>query len=121
MTLEEAKGILSLLYIEQLNKSADCAAAFAFEKANFYDDRCKAIDTVLKALEEQQKEIEEITTENENLTLSQLDFTKSHISKDKIREKIKELGKDIPMMTPRYFDWDSSEVIKLLEELLVEV
>jgi len=43
---------------------------------------------------------------------------KESIPKEKIREKIKELGKDIPIMTPRYFDWDSCEVIKLLQKLL---
>ena len=55
----------------------------------------EAIDTILKVLD-------------------------NSIPKEKIREKIKELGKDIPMMTPRYFDWNSSEVIKLLKELLGE-
>lgn len=97
MTLEEAKERLqelletNKLYLSQITDDKTDIIYRA-------DDMCKdllAIDTALKALEDS-------------------------IPKEKIREKIKELGKDIPMMTPRYFEWDSSEVIKLLKELLGE-
>lgn len=103
MTLEEAKDILEYsdkdYFMETLYETYHQSNVKRFEKA---------IDTVLKALEEYEKQLD-------------LDYVRdNYIPKEKVREKIKELGKDIPMMTPRYFDWDSSEVIKLLEELLGE-
>ena len=93
MTLEEAKRELHSLVKEYM--SCSVIGLDMQVDVRFGEDRCKAIDTVLKALEDS-------------------------MPKEKVREKIKELGKDIPMMTPRYFDWDSGEVIELLKELLGE-
>ena len=102
MTLEEEKDI------EYLRKYIN----FETKGERSLD---KAIDTVLKALEEQQKEIEEITIENENLTLSQLDLTKRNISKDEIREKIKDLQEN-----NNGDDYNLANVVNILKELIGE-
>lgn len=120
MTLGEAKDILSNLFFDDHEFAVRTGEYMCISGEKTGEKVKEAIDTVLKALEEQQKEIEEIKTENENLTLSQLDFTKRHISKDKIREKIKEREskRDNAEMnfTSALFERD----INLLEELIKE-
>ena len=117
MTLEEAKDILSFVYTEYADKSAECACKYNdFETANYFDDRCEAIDTVLRAL---------VETENHSYYLEENRLPKdyvreNYIPKEKIREKIKEQEQrrnncELEMIAA-LFERD----INLLEELLGE-
>ena len=75
----------------------------------------KAIGTVCNIIIKQQKEIEEISREELNTIISCID--KHYISKDRIREKIYELEKDIETHSIYEENWNKINVLKeLLEE-----
>lgn len=108
------------------------------EQSNYIVEKAEevnnAIGIVLKLLEKQQKEIERLYKDNYRLDReNQLKFEKAvdtsdYVSKDKIREKIKEL-KDNRSYLSKFDDWKEKEYtnedinnmcVEVLEDLLGE-
>lgn len=106
------------------------------EQSNYIVEKAEevnnAIGIVLKLLEKQQKEIERLYKDNYRLDReNQLKFEKAvdtsdYVSKDKIREKIKELKDNRPYLS-KFDDWKEKEYtnedinnmcVEVLEDLL---
>lgn len=106
------------------------------EQSNYIVEKAEevnnAIGIVLKLLEKQQKEIERLYKDNFRLDReNQLKFeravdTSDYVSKDKIREKIKELKDNRPYLS-KFDDWKEKEYtnedinnmcVEVLEDLL---
>ena len=90
--------------------------------------RQKYITTILNLIEKQQKEIEKLKQEMEERLIGREEITKyemgyeienNYISKDKIRDKIKELENKKNCGNSIVF-WEISSQIDLLKELLEE-
>ena len=106
------------------------------EQSNYIVEKAEevnnAIGIVLKLLENQQKEIERLYKDNYRLDReNQLKFERAvdasdYVSKDKIREKIKELKDNRPYLS-KFDDWKEKEYtnedinnmcVEVLEDLL---
>ena len=118
-------------YTEEVNKAIEAMKDKLDNDENswFYYDE---IETIFDLLEKQNKEIERLYKDNYRLDReNQLKFeravdTSDYVSKDKIREKIKELKDNRPYLS-KFDDWKEKEYtnedinnmcVEVLEDLL---
>ena len=71
------------------------------------------LDTIFNLIDKQQKEIEELKERQDYARLEKEQLLKNGISKDKIREKIKEYNE-------KYYIYEEDNAVEVLQELLEE-
>ena len=116
--MKEEKKAIEMLKDRQKDLLEGSKSDFYSSNRELYKEHAEAIDTILNLIEKLQKE-NLLLSAKENMS-AYFEFKREFISKDKIREKIKDLQKDYNNDVFIGYEKITGEAIKKLKELLEE-